>query len=167
MGSSKESLSLFCIKLFFGPSLEWFPFLSVTNITKLEHLHRVGRRATTCWLSSSPIPLLLFGASLLLLQVTLTHFTLSCYERALCLPTSFPILGLARLGVKPRLNRSCWIAFASTQPLMLPSTSLREACLTTLSSLKSAFLHRGVHPFLFMLPLWSPSFSPRCGSRPP
>ena len=31
----------------------------------------------------------------------------------------------------------------------------------------SAFVHRGVHPFLVMLPLWSPSFSPRCGSRSP
>ena len=34
---------------------------------------------------------------------------------------------LARLGVKPRLCRSCWRAFASTYPLMLPSTSSREA----------------------------------------
>ena len=41
---------------------------------------------------------------------------------------SFPISGLARLGVKPRLCRSSWRAFASTHPLMLSSTS-REALL--------------------------------------
>ena len=49
------------------------------------------------------------------------------YERVLCLPTSFPISGLARLGVKPRLCRSSWRAFASTHLLMLPSTCSREA----------------------------------------
>ena len=80
-------------------------------------------------LSSSPIPLLLTEASLPPLRVTLTHFTLFSYERALCLPTSFPISGLARLGVKPRLSRSSWRAFASTHPLMLPSTCSREALL--------------------------------------
>ena len=74
-----------------------------------------------------PIPLLLTEASLSPLRVTLTHFTLLSYERALCLPTSFPILGLATLGVKPRLCRSSWIAFAFTHPLMLPSTCSREA----------------------------------------
>ena len=63
------------------------------------------------------------------LRVTLTHFTLLFYERALRLPTSFPILGLPTLGVKPRLCRSSWRAFASTQPLMLPSTCSREALL--------------------------------------
>ena len=75
------------------------------------------------------------------LRVTLTHFTLSSYERALCLPTSFPIFGLARHGVKPRLCRSSWRAFASTYPLMLPSTSPREALLAC-------------PPF----PPWKPSF---------
>ena len=39
----------------------------------------------------------------------------------------FPISGLARLGVKPRLCRSSWRALASTHPLMLPSTCSREA----------------------------------------
>ena len=63
------------------------------------------------------------------LRVTLTHFTLLSYERALRLPTFFPISGLARLGVKPRLSRSSWRAFASTHSLMLPSTSLRKALL--------------------------------------
>ena len=80
-------------------------------------------------LSSSPIPLLLTEASLPPLRVTRTHFTLLSYKRALYLPTSFPISGLARLGVKPRLCRSSCRAFASTHPHMLPSTSSREALL--------------------------------------
>ena len=107
----------------------WFPFLSATNIIKLERLHRAASRAITGCLSSSPIPLLLSEASLPPLRVTLTHFTLLSYERALRLPTSFPISGLARLGVKPRHCRSPWRAFACTHPLVLFSTSSRETLL--------------------------------------
>ena len=126
-----ESVSLLP-KSFLRPLLTyaspgWFPLLGVTNITKLERLHRAASRAITGCLSSSPIPLLLSEASLPPLRVTRTHFTLSSYERALRLPTSFPISGLATLGVKPRLCRSSWRAFASTHPLMLPSTCSREA----------------------------------------
>ena len=93
-GPSKESLSLF-YKALTG----WFPLLSITNIIKLERLHRAASRTITSCLSSSPIPLLLSKASLPPLRVTLTHFTLSSYERALRLPISFPISGLVRLGV--------------------------------------------------------------------
>ena len=107
----------------------WFPFLSATNLTKLERLHRAASRAITGCLSSSAILLLLSEASLPPLRVTMTHFTPFSYEQALRLPTSFPISGLARLGVKPRLCRSSWRAFASTHPLMLPSTCSREALL--------------------------------------
>ena len=130
-GSFKESLSLlyksFLRSLLTYASPGWFSFLSATNLTKLERLHRAASRAITGCLSFSTIPLLLSEASLLLLRVTLTHFTLLSYERALRLPTSFPISGLARLGVKPRLCRSPWRAFASTHPFMLPSTCSREA----------------------------------------
>ena len=125
-GPSKESLYLlykaFLRTLFTYASPGRFPFLSVTNITKLERLHRVASRAITSCLSSSPTPLFFSKTSVSSLRVTLTHFTLSSYERALRLPTSFLISGLARLGVKPRLCRSSWRAFASTHPLMLPST---------------------------------------------
>ena len=132
-GPSKKSLSVL-YKAFLGSLLTyaspgWFPFLSATNLTKLERLHRAASRAITGCLSSSPIPLLLSEASLPPLRVTLTHFTLFSYERALRLPTCFPISGLARLGVKPRLCRSSWRAFASTHPLMLPSTCSRKALL--------------------------------------
>ena len=109
-GPSEESLSVlyksFLRSLLTYASPGWFPFLSATNITKLERLHRAASRAITGCLSSSPIPLLLTEASLPPLRVTLTHFTLYSHERALRLPTSFPISGLARLGVKPRLCRS-------------------------------------------------------------
>ena len=107
----------------------WFPFLSVTNITKLKCLYRAASHTITCCLSSSPIPFLFSEASLPPLRVTLAHFTLSFYERALRLPTSFPISGLARFGVKPRLCRCSWRAFASTHSPMLPSLSPKEALL--------------------------------------
>ena len=131
-GPSEESLSLlyesFLRSLLTYASPGWFSFLGATNFTKLERLHRAASRAITGCLSSSPIPLLLSAASLPPLRVTLTHFTFLSYERAL-LPTSFPISGLARLGVKPRLCRSSLRAFASIHPFMLPFTSLRETLL--------------------------------------
>ena len=157
-GPSKESLSLlykaFLRSLLTYASPGWFPFLSATNLTRLERLHQAASRAITGCLSSSPIPRLLTEASLPPLRVTLTQFTFFSYERALRLPTSFPISGLARLGVKPRLCRSSWRALASTHPLMLPSSCFREALVACPpSSLESAFLHGRVHPFLSMLSL--------------
>ena len=125
-GPSNESLSplyksFLRLHLTYASS-GWFPFLSVTNFTKLERLHRAASRAITGCLSSSPISLLHSEASLPPLQVNLTHLSLSSYERALCLPTSFSVSGMARLGVKPRLCRSSWRAFASTHPFTLPFT---------------------------------------------
>ena len=172
-GPSKESLSVL-YKSFLRPLLTyaspgWYPFLSVTNITKLERLHRAASRTITGCLSSSPIPLLTPEASLPPLRVTLTHFTLLFYKRALRLPIFFPISGLVRLGVKPRLCRSSWRAFAPTHPLMLPSTSSREALLAcppfrpwnllsfTVESTLSSPCSRSDPPTL----------SPRCGSRLP
>ena len=137
MGSSKESFSLL-YKAFLQPLLtyaspEWFLFLSITNITKLEHLHQVASRTIADCLLSSPIPFLFSEASLPPLQLTLTHVALLFYEWALHLPTSLSISGLARLGVKPKLCKSSWRAFASTHLLMLPSAS-REALLACPSS---------------------------------
>ena len=109
-GPPKESLSLlyksFLWSLLTYASPGWFPFFSAINFTKLELLHQAASRTTIGCLSPSLIPLFLPETSLPPLRVTLTHFTLLSYERALCLPTSFPILGLARLGVKPRLCKS-------------------------------------------------------------
>ena len=86
-------------------STGWFPFLSVTNSTKMERLNRAASRAITSCISSSLMPLL-SKVSLPPLQVTLTRFTLLSYERTLRLSTSFPISGLARVGEKPRLCKS-------------------------------------------------------------
>ena len=129
MGAHRRSPSLFCTNLFFGPFSRTVSFPKRYQFHQLERLHRAASRAITGCLSSSPIPLLLSEASRPPLRVTLTHFTLLSYERAFRLPISFPISGLARLGVKPRLCRSSWRAFASTYPLMLPSTCFREALL--------------------------------------
>ena len=132
-GPSKESLFVlyksFLQLLLTYASPRWFPFLSTTNFTKLKRLHRAASHTITGCLSSSPIPLLLTEAPLPPLRVTLTHFTLFSYERALCLSTSFPISGLAKLLVKPRPCRSSWRAFALTHLLMLTSTCSREALL--------------------------------------
>ena len=95
----------------------------------MERLHRAASRAIIGCISSSPISLLLSEASLAPLRVTPTHFTLFSCERALRFPTSFPISGLARPGVKPRLCRSSWRAFAPTHLLMLLPTCSREALL--------------------------------------
>ena len=65
---SKESLSLlynsFLRPLLIYASPGWLPFLSATNFTKLERLHRAASRAITGCLSSCPILLLLTEASL-------------------------------------------------------------------------------------------------------
>ena len=108
-GPSKQTLSLlykaFLRPLFTYASPGWFPFLSVTNITKSERLHRVANRAISGHrLPSFLIPLPLSEAPLTFLRITLTHFARSFYERALRPPTFFPISGLARHGVKPRLQ---------------------------------------------------------------
>ena len=143
-GLFKEFLSLlykdFLLPLFLYASSGWFPFLSVTNITKLERLHRAASPAISGCFFPSPIPLVLSEVSLPLLRVIFTHFTLPSYEWSLCLPTSFPISGLARHGVKPRLFRSSWRAFASSHPLMLSSTSPSRGspCLVFLPSLCSS-----------------------------
>ena len=139
MEPPKESLFLL-YKAFLWPFLTyaapvWFPFLSVTNFIKLQRLQRaVSRAINGCPLYSS-VPLLLYEVSLSPLRVTMTYFALSSYERALYLPTFFPISGLARLGVKPRLCRSSCRAFASTHPLMLPFTSPRKILFAFLPSL--------------------------------
>ena len=102
-------------------------------------------------LSPSPIPLLLSEVSPLFLPVTLAHFAQSFYERALPLPTSFFILGLARLEVKPRLSRLTWRVFASTHPIMLSPTSPRKVLLAC-----SPFFFETSRPSL-----GSPPFLPR------
>ena len=90
------------------------------------------------------------SSSLPPLRVTLTHFTFSSYERVLCFPTSFPITGLARLGVKSRLCTSFWRALASFHSLMLPSTFPIEALFTC----------PPLPPWNLLSSLWNLSFPP-------
>ena len=99
----------------------------------------MGSCAITSCLSSSPIPLH-SEASLPCPRVTLTDFALSSYENALPFPISFPVSNLARLGVKLRLSRFWWRAFASTYPLVLSHTSV---CMMSLSFLGPALLRYG------------------------
>ena len=70
-GPSKESLSdvykSFLRFLLTYASPGWFPFLSATNLTKLERLHRAASCAIIGCLSSSPIPLLPYSPRLLYL----------------------------------------------------------------------------------------------------
>ena len=107
----------------------------MVSIFKRYQYHQIGTPPPSCQSRHYRLPLVLPYLSSSLrdalppLQVTLTYFTLSSYERALRVSTSFPFSGLARLRVKPRLCRSSWRAFASTHPLMLPSTSPRDALL--------------------------------------
>ena len=74
------------------------PFHSITNFTKSESPYRAAVRAITGCLAFSSIPLLLSEASLPPLRVTLTHFALSFYKRAIHLPNFPPISSLAILG---------------------------------------------------------------------
>ena len=136
-------------------------FLSVTNITEVERLHRGASHAISGCLTSSPIPLFLSEAFLSPLRVSLTHFTLSSYERALCLPASFPTSGLTRLVVKPRFCRSFWRAFPSTHSLMLPSTSSWEVFFAFSHLLGTCFLLLRSPPF----PLHTPALIPSPLSR--
>ena len=101
-------------------SLGWFPFLNITYVTNLERPHQAASHATSSCLSFFIISLF-SETSLPPLHVALTTFALSLYERALGLPTSFPISGVAGREVKPRLSGFSWRDLASTHPLMFSS----------------------------------------------
>ena len=98
-GPSKVSLCTL-YKAFICPILTYaspgrFPFSSPTHITTVERMHRFSCRVITDCLSSTPIPLLHIEALLPPLRVTLTHQSLSSFERALRLPSTFPLASLA------------------------------------------------------------------------
>ena len=115
-GPSKESLCTL-YKAFIRPILTyaspgWFPFSSPTHITSVERMHRSSCRVITDCLSSTPIPLLHIEALLPPLRVTLTHQSLSFFERALRLPPTFPIASLANSNPRTRLKKSSWRSFS-------------------------------------------------------
>ena len=95
----------------------WFPFSSPTHITSVERMHRSSCRVITGCLSSTPIPLLHIEALLSPLRVTLTHQSLSFFERALRLPPTFPIASLANSNPRTRLKKSSWRSFSRSHNL--------------------------------------------------
>ena len=80
-------------------------------------MHRSSCRVFTGCLSSTPIPLLHIEALLPPLRVTLTHQSLSFFERALRLPPTFPIASLANSNPRTRLKKSSWRSFSRSHNL--------------------------------------------------
>ena len=104
------------------------------------------------------------------LQITLTHFTLSSYERSLCLPTSFPISSLARLEVKSRLCRSSWRAFTSTHPLdrrdgVVVRASASQSVDLGFIPLVELFLKKTLKNGIRSFPAWRSAFRRGCGEQ--
>ena len=74
-------------------------------------MHRSSCRVITGCLSSTPILLLHIKALLPPLRLTLTHQSLSFFERALRLPPTFPIASLANSNPRTRIKKSSWRSF--------------------------------------------------------
>ena len=113
---------LFCAKLFFGSLLillcpGCFLFLALSTL--------LNWNVFTDWLvasslAASSLPLFHFfflgvSTSHTSQSVTLTHFAMSFYEQAFCLPIFFPNFMFGE--TRSKLSSSSWRAFASTHPL--------------------------------------------------
>ena len=135
-GPSKESLSLL-YKAFLRPLLTyvspgWFPFLSAT-ISPNWNASTERPVAPSPAASRPSLPLFLYLRLLYLPYESPGLISLfRLMSETFVSQPPFPISGLARLGVKLRLCISSWRAFVFTYPLMLPSTSSREALLACL-----------------------------------
>ena len=80
-------------------------------------MHRSSCKVITGCLSSTPIPLLHKEALLSPLRVTLTHQSLSFFERALRLLSTFPIASLANSNPRTLLKKSSWRSFSRSHNL--------------------------------------------------
>ena len=80
-------------------------------------MHRSSCRVITGCLLSTPNPLLHIEALLPPLRVTLTHQSLSFFERALRPPPTFPIASLANSNPRTRLKKSSWRSFSRSHNL--------------------------------------------------
>ena len=120
-GPSKESICIlykaFILPILTYASPGWFPFSSPTHITSVERMHRSSCRVITGCLLSTPIPLLHIEALLPPLRVTLTHQSLSFFERALRRFSTFPIASLANSNPRTRLKKSSWRSFSRSHNL--------------------------------------------------
>ena len=125
-GPSKESLctlyKAFIRRILTYAFPGWFPFSFPTYITSVERMHRSSCRVITGCLSSTPIPLLHIELLLPPLRVTLTHQLLSFFERALRLPSTFPIASLANSNPSTRLKKSSWRSFSRSHNLTQPTS---------------------------------------------
>ena len=162
-GPSKESLCTL-YKAFIRPILTyaspgWFPFSSPTHITSLERMHRSSCGVITGCLLSTPIPLLHIEALLPPLRVTLTHQSLSFFERALRLPSTFPIASLANSNPRTRLKKSSWRSFSRSHNLT-PNLHLAREPLILCPSNPPWFTPIYLHNF-------TPSLTPMFSQRPP
>ena len=122
-GPSKEPLCTLCTcKAFIRPILTyafpgWFSFSSPTHITSVERMHRSSCRVITGCLSSTPIPLFHVEALRPPLRVTLTHQSLSFFERALRLPSTFPLASLANFNPRTLLKKGSGRSFSQSHNL--------------------------------------------------
>ena len=117
-GPSKESLCTL-YKAFICPILKyaspsWFPFLSPTHITTVERMYRSSCIVITGCLSSTPIPI---EALLPPLRITVINQSLSFFERALRLPSTFPLASLANSNPRTRLKKGSWRSFSRSHNL--------------------------------------------------
>ena len=118
-------------------------------------MHRSSCRVNTGCLSSTPIPLLHIEA-LPPLRVTLTHQSLS-FERALRLPSTFPLASLANSNARTRLKKGSWKSFSRSHNLTPNLHLAREPLILCppnppgLSHLLTQF-HSTSHPMLSQRP---------------
>ena len=80
-------------------------------------MHRSFCRVITGCLLSTSIPLLHIEALLPPLRVTLTHQSLSFFERALRLPSTFPLASLANSNPRTSLKKDSWRSFSRSHNL--------------------------------------------------
>ena len=111
------------LQLFSGsPSTALFPFSKHVSSLKAKFFRRL--KALRCISAYSWGP---SNESLsVLYNLFFGLFSLTLHPDGF-LSQALPISPNWSLGLKPRLYRSSWRAFASTHPLMFPSTSSREA----------------------------------------
>ena len=134
-----------------------FFYSTLPTLSNWNALTEQQSRAICGFFVSSPISLPLSKPSLPTQRVTQTHFALPSNDRTFRLPISFPVSGLARPGMKPRLCRSSFRAFASTRPLMLFPTCSIEVLFAC-----------PPFPSWNLLPsLWNPPFSPHAPALNP
>ena len=175
-GPSKESLCTL-YKAFIRPILTyaspgWFPFSSPTHITSVERMHRSSCRVITGCLLSTPISLLHVEALLPPLRVTLTYQSLSFFERALRLSSTFPLASLANSNPRIRLKKGSWRSFFQSHNLTPNLHLAREPLIRCppnppWSTLSTTQFHSTSHPHTlaktpppFATPQRPPIFSP-------